>query len=313
MSATATDAPAITAAPREIDVRDAMVSVLAHVQADRLADARRVLDAIGRSLPDHPIIPLFETLIAQARAAPAAPGAAPAVAVLPIWQNPNRFYDPILAAYWGGKGPRRSEISDHLGALFHEALVARPALIVELGTGTGSSTRVLQAAARHTGARMLSIDLKDKAGMAVPAEARAFWTFERADDVAFARDRFAGWCGARGIAPAIDFLFIDTSHELEHTRREIAAWFPLLADAATVAFHDTNLHVAGLRRDGTAMAAYDNERGVIRAIEEYLGRSYDERTCFVDVAGDWAIRHDPVCNGMLVMRRHGRARATDGA
>jgi predicted O-methyltransferase YrrM len=312
-----TGMPARDAAPRQMHAQDAMVAVLAQVQAGRVAEARRMLDAVARNLPDHPIIPLFETLISQAEAAAPraadAPDPVPQVTVLPVWQNPNRFHDPVLMAYWGGKGPRRSEISDHLGTLFYEAVAARPKLIVELGTGTGSSTRVLLAAARHAGACMLSIDVKDKSALPLPSEARAIWHFERADDAAFARERFADWCRAHALAPAIDVLFIDTSHELEHTRREIAAWFPFLAEAATVVFHDTNLHEAFLRRDGTAMAAYDNDRGVIRAIEEHLGRHYDERTYFVDVVSDWLVRHDPVCNGLLVMRRHGRTAAAGGA
>ena len=43
------------------------------------------------------------------------------------------------------------------------------------------------------------------------------------------------------IKEPVDVLFIDTSHLYEHTVRELAAWFPLLANKALVIFHDTNL------------------------------------------------------------------------
>jgi hypothetical protein len=47
----------------------------------------------------------------------------------------------------------------------------------------------------------------------------------------------------------------------------------------------------------------DNQRGVIRAIEEYLGVTIDENKDFSDQFGDWMVRHWPNCNGLTIMDR----------
>ena len=82
----------------------------------------------------------------------------------------------------------------------------------------------------------------------------------------------------RSIRQPVDVLFIDTSHLYEHTVKEIEAWFPLLAPNALVMFHDTNLRPNYTRQNGTCGVGWDNDRGVIRAIEEYLGETLDETT-----------------------------------
>jgi hypothetical protein len=58
------------------------------------------------------------------------------------------------------------------------------------------------------------------------------------------------------------------------------------------------------RLDGSASAiGWDNQRGVIRAIEEFLGRRYDESAFFVDIARGFLVTHRPNCNGFTVLRR----------
>ena len=69
--------------------------------------------------------------------------------------------NPVLAQALGRWATARSDIRDHLGTLFHEAVSARPRLIVELGTRGGGSTRALLAAAEVTGAHVLSVDIED--------------------------------------------------------------------------------------------------------------------------------------------------------
>src|SRR6185437_907021 len=118
--------------------------------------------------------------------------------------------------------------------------------------------------------------------------------FYQGDDVIFA-DQFPEFCRKRNISPEIDLLFIDTSHYYEHTVQEIRAWFPLLAGRAKVVFHDTNSRIVGPRNDGCFELAWDNQRGVIRAIEEYVGVSLDETRTYVGCANGWLIRHLPNC------------------
>jgi hypothetical protein len=80
-------------------------------------------------------------------------------------------------------------------------------------------------------------------------------------------------------------------------------WFPYLGPQAKAVFHDTNLSAFFRRRDGSVGISWDNQRGVIRAIEEYLGFRIDERRAFCGVVRGWLIRHDPICNGLTVLRR----------
>lgn len=61
-----------------------------------------------------------------------------------------------------------------------------------------------------------------------------------------------------------------------------------------------------VRRDGSTGKGWDNARGVIRAIEEYLNVKFDEKTDFMLLHGDWFIRHTAICNGFLAMERDKR-------
>lgn len=191
-------------------------------------------------------------------------------------------------------------LSDHMETLFVESLLVRPRLIVELGMRRGASTCVLERVARRTGAHLVSVDI-------APAEYRSDWErwhFVQADDVAFA-PRFEAWCREQGLDPAIDVLFIDTNHEYEHTRAEIAGWFPLLAARCKVFFHDTNMGTLHPRKDGRITGGWDNRRGVIRALEEHFGTRWNEHLPFVDLRDGWLIRHHPYASGFTVLERTG--------
>lgn len=192
----------------------------------------------------------------------------------------------------------RGVINEHLVPLFFAALQARPRLMVELGVGPADSTFVLSRVAQLTGARLVSVDINDRRHMCqLPG-----WLFVQEDDVTFGR-RFPQWCLEQGLAPAIDFLFIDTSHLYEHTVQEIAAWFPHLADEALVVFHDTNLRPFFYRRDGSLGLGWDNRRGVIRAVEEYFGTTFKETEPFITLCRGWLIRHEPHCCGFTILKK----------
>lgn len=203
-----------------------------------------------------------------------------------------------------GKAVRRrasqpTDICDHLEQLYVECLGLPSRLIVELGSGDGESTYVLERVAKLWGAVLVSVDIEDRAEVGTYARRR----FVISDDIEFAR-RFRQWCAAEGVPEMIDILFIDTSHLYEHTRQEIAHWFPHLAPRCKVVFHDTNLNEVFVRRDGSIGKGWDNERGVVRAIEEFLGCSLNEKTNFVMERKRWLIRHWAHCNGMLIMDRY---------
>lgn len=191
------------------------------------------------------------------------------------------------------------DIIDHLATVFLETVAVRPRLIVELGVRQGVSRFAFEKAASAVGSSLVSVDIEDCSSTCRPGPG---WYFVRGDDVQFART-FREWCAQRGLEPVIDVLFIDTSHVYEHTVEEIRSWFPYLAPHCKVIFHDTNLRRFYRRRDGTIGIGWDNKRGVIQAIETYLGTRFDERKDFATTLDGWAIRHWAHCNGLTILGR----------
>jgi hypothetical protein len=192
----------------------------------------------------------------------------------------------------------RTDISDHLGTLFLESLPVRPSLIVELGVRGGESTFVLERVAQLYGAKLVSVDIEDCSRVSSYPD----WTFVKEDDIAFAR-RFPDWCREQRIAVSIDILFIDTSHEYDHTLTEITNWFPHLSDRGKVFLHDTNLKKVFFRKDGSMGLGWDNRRGVIAALETYLDRKFTERCDFTQFARGWLLKHYANCCGLTILER----------
>jgi hypothetical protein len=193
---------------------------------------------------------------------------------------------------------RRTDISDHLLTLYAEAVEMRPKVIVELGTRGGESTRVLLKAAERCSGTLVSVDIVDCSDTVSSNR----WVFVKSDDVEFGQN-WPEWSRRHGLPETVNFLFIDTSHQYEHTLKEIGTWFPRLAPHAKAAFHDTNMRTLYRRRDGSIGPGWNNQRGVIRAIESYLGVGIDERQDFCGVIDGWFIKHDPICNGLTILRR----------
>ncbi len=191
-----------------------------------------------------------------------------------------------------------SDISDHLETLFLESLSVRPKLIVELGVRTGQSTFVFERVAKLCNSFLVSVDIEKQ----LASSSWHKWSFIQEDDVTLA-DRFEGWCKGKGIDPKVDVLFIDTSHEYNHTKQEIAKWFPLLSPGAKIFFHDANVKMLYKRRNGTIGKAYNDDRDVMRAIEEYVGTKFNERKDFSDLVNSWLVRHYAVCNGMTILQK----------
>ena len=191
-----------------------------------------------------------------------------------------------------------TDIDEHLETMYVEGLLCRPKLIVELGVRGGTSTAIFEQVAEICGSTIISGDIDDCSRVAQSPR----WHFFRDDDVHLA-EMFPQYCRQLGITPEVDLLFIDTSHYYDHTVEEIRAWFPLLSGRAKVMFHDTNLRNVGPRKDGCFQLGWDNQRGVIRAIEEYLGIQINEREQYSDAISGWLLRHWPNCNGFTILDR----------
>jgi cephalosporin hydroxylase len=192
-----------------------------------------------------------------------------------------------------------SDISDFLGTIFSEVVAVKPRLIVELGVRGGQSRTVLERVAKISDSFLVSVDLDDCSGVCAKSPR---WHFVQSDDIQFA-SIFKDWCSQRGFDPSVDVMFIDSSHVYEHTVEEINAWFPLLSSDCKVLFHDTNMRRFYRRLDGTIGHGWDNNRGVIRAIEESLGTKFNERIDFVTTVHEWVVRHWSHCNGFTTMER----------
>lgn len=193
---------------------------------------------------------------------------------------------------------KRTDISDHLGVLFRESFSAKPKLIVELGVRGGESTFVLERVAGLCSSELISADLQDCSGISKYKK----WFFIQKDDIGFAGE-FKNWCKKKGIKPEINILFIDTSHEFEHTLKEIKHWFPYLSSKAKVFFHDTNSAEIYFRKDDSMGVGNDHKRGVIKAIEKYFNEKFNEKKDFTKRRKGWLIKHYANCNGFTILEK----------
>lgn len=192
----------------------------------------------------------------------------------------------------------RNDINDHLETLFIESALIQPKLIVELGVREGQSTFALERVAKLFDSVLVGVDVEDE----VRRSSYEKRFFIKSDDIEFAK-QFPSWCQAHHVEPSIDVLFIDTSHLYEHTLQEINSWFPLLSKKSKVFFHDSNLRDKFSRKDGSIGEGWNNDRGVIRAIEKYFNKSFNETVDFIDFRDGWLIKHYHLCNGLTILEK----------
>ncbi len=193
---------------------------------------------------------------------------------------------------------KRTDINDHLLTIYRESIEVKPSLIVELGVRGGESTFVFERVAKKFNSTLISVDIEDCSHITKYEK----WFFIQSDDIEFAK-RFKDWCIERNIKPEIDILFIDTSHLYRHTKEEIKYWFPYLSKKSKVIFHDTNIAFLFKRKDGSLQNGWDNKRGVIKAIEDFCEKKFDEKIEFEEECGDFKIKHYPYCSGLTILTK----------
>ncbi len=198
------------------------------------------------------------------------------------------------------KSLKRTDINDHLLTIYRESIQINPDLIVELGVRGGESTFVLERVAKKCNSILVSVDIEDCSGISNYDR----WFFVKNDDIEFAKG-FKKWCQRKSIKPEIDILFIDTSHLFHHTKEEIKHWFPYLSNRAKVIFHDTNMGFLIRRKDGSYENGWDNKRGVIRAIEEFCEKKFNEKIAFQEECKEFKITHHPYCGGLTILTKKG--------
>lgn len=138
-----------------------------------------------------------------------------------------------------------SDIASHLFPLHALAsLCAEPSRpVVELGVRDGNSTIALLTGCARQNANLFSYDIDPSCDARVrqrlPSPLGDRWYFQCSDSVAAAN----GWP-----ASSIPLIFLDTSHEYEHTKRELAAWVPKLVPGGVLCGHDFLLSGAGVQQ-----------------------------------------------------------------
>ena len=197
----------------------------------------------------------------------------------------------------------KSDISEHLNFLYFYLHTAKPINILELGTRGGESTRVIEKYCREMNIVGKSFDLE-----AAPAWLKNSknWKHFIGDDIDLGHNLTSAQRWPDGSEfKQLDFIFLDTSHEYSHTKEELATYLPLLKSGlGAIAFHDTNVTSSlTFRLDGSVGYGWDNKRGVARAIEEYFGFNFDERSLHMQSIpkSKFLFYHQPWCNGFSIL------------
>jgi hypothetical protein len=123
---------------------------------------------------------------------------------------------------------QESDIRDHLRRLFEEAR----GTVLELGVRGGVSTSALLAGVEQRGGEVWSVDVDPSCSATYAAH--PLWHFVRSDS------RDPAPLAVAGLPSKIDVLFVDTLHEYEHVREELAVWEPRVSRDGIVLIHDTD-------------------------------------------------------------------------
>ncbi len=128
-----------------------------------------------------------------------------------------------------------SDIQEYLPFL-HETAKSYPNVrVLELGARRGNSTLAFLAAAEAVDGHVWSVDIDRITDypQVRPLTGHPRWTFIQSDDMEPAvQER---------LPSEVDVLFIDSSHEYEHTLLELHAYMPRVAPCGVALFHDTNI------------------------------------------------------------------------
>jgi predicted O-methyltransferase YrrM len=201
------------------------------------------------------------------------------------------------------KGVNETDISDHLSVIFALAMSKKPRTILELGTRGGESTKVLTLVTNQIGAKGYSVDLSEAPEW---LNEQKNWHHFVADDTEFCKNLVHSWPNGDSFT-GIDFLFLDTSHFYEHTLQELNLYWDLINEDGILVLHDTNCtSVMSRRLSGSSNTGWDNQRGVIRAVEEFFECSIDENSLISKnllSRGAKGLTHFPWNNGLTVIYR----------
>jgi predicted O-methyltransferase YrrM len=158
-----------------------------------------------------------------------------------------------------------SEISAHMPTLYALARLSSYAGVVECGVGGGFSTIALFCGVLEGGGRLTSYDKNEDCrvhavglmGLSTSDLRLDRWTFVARDSVQAAGEWKDG---------SVGLFFLDTSHRLEATRRELSAWLSKMHPEGIMCGHDYNLHLS---------PGWEDISGVKQAVDEFAAMHAD--------------------------------------
>lgn len=177
-------------------------------------------------------------------------------------------------------GKPEDDIGEHLITLYNLALQSPTQNILELGVRGGVSTRVLGLACKVSGRKLYSVDCDLCANASAAMEGldlKAHWKFAQADDRDLEKVVLSF---SQPFPEQFGMIFVDTSHEYEHTKKEIELYSPLVAKSGFLVFHDSYM-----------LGSY--HPGVSDPINEFLDSTsqFEVLKIFMN------------CNGLTILRR----------
>lgn len=142
-----------------------------------------------------------------------------------------------------------SDIAGFLLLLYNITKEIEAKTIVELGVRYGESTQAFLATINENRGKLYSIDMQPCTEIREKLKDEPNWNFIEGHDLQIEED----W------DETIDFLFIDTSHEYEHTLKELHQWGKHVRKGGIIALHDTKLFPEVLEAIETYMASTEEK------------------------------------------------------
>jgi len=201
------------------------------------------------------------------------------------------------------------DISSHLPTLFVHTYLHNPELIFELGVASGQSAYAFYKASVLCNTQMVGLDINRRFGVSYTEYNDERLTFFAMNDLEFPK-YYKSLKKFNNKKP--DLIFIDTSHEYNHTLAEIPLFLPMLNNKGIFVFHDTNMSPLAeykwLCINGVLCGkGWDNKKGVTRAVKESFSISFDESKYanfeFTKYGVTWKLIHYPFCNGLTLLKK----------
>ncbi len=197
-----------------------------------------------------------------------------------------------------------TDFSSHLPVLFCHCFFHNPGIFIESGIrwGDGSTIALGKITQLLNDAHLVGLDIDNCA--------RHYAHLRNAHFLQMNDVQFPAYFPSMGFKnDKVDFVFIDTSHQYEHTLKEIAAFSSILADNGAITFHDSNVAIHHpVRINGTACySGLGNPKGVTDGLKTYFNLQFDEGrylNTYVEKDGYlWNLVNYPYCYGFAVAKR----------